>query len=211
MSTAVTILSYTAAEHAVETLAQRRFKGKSADAVEREVKKLWDILTGHGRRMLNTSAEIGIAIIGLRNASQRDFLERLDALGITKSSAYRFIELAKTKAALPKNPPAELYGNIWTDRTALEFGKVLFEDMQDDIPPEERVERAVAKVRQRRRAQGSGLDRRALALETQIAAGLHDGGDPDAYRALDIVISMAKRLQKIAKDLAEEAESNAEK
>jgi hypothetical protein len=197
------ILSYRAAEHQVETLANRRYKGKTADAIEREVKTLWGKLTNQGRRMLDTSAAIGIAIIALRNASKRDFLERLHALGITKSSAYRFMELAKVRAALPKNPPAELYGNVWTDRAALEFGKALFEDMEDDVPTQARIERAVAKVRQKQRTQGSGVARLASTLEARITEGLHDG-DPDAHRALDIVLGMARRLPTIAKDLIDQ-------
>ena len=133
------ILSYAAAEQAVQTLAERRYRNKSVDAIQRDAKGRWKKLATLGRRMLSETADLGITLEALRAKSPHGtYLERLEKLGISSSSADRMRKLACYREALPKNPPAGLYGEVWTDQAALEFGNALLE-LKSDVPEAERV------------------------------------------------------------------------
>src|SRR4029434_11289855 len=133
------------------------------------VKDRWGKIAQLGRRMFRQSADLGLALEALKQVGPYGtYRDRLEKLGISKSTDERLRKLALYREALPNDPQAELYGSVWTDHSALEFGKVLL-DMPDDIPEGERLKVGVQRVRKARHTNdASKLSTRATRLEVEI-------------------------------------------
>jgi hypothetical protein len=189
------ILSYAAAEHRMQKLAERRYGDMSVDAIQKEAVGQLEQVQRTGRRMLNDTADFGVVLEALKTKSPHGtYLDRLEKLGVTKSSADRYRKLAIYRAALPKNPPLELYGAVWTDSAALEFGQALLE-MKDDLPEEERMKKTTERVQAKRaRHREADLPKKVFRLEIEITTGLEDGA-PGAQQAVDLLEGAVARLK----------------
>ena len=201
-------LTRAAAELAVVQLANRRYRGKDADAIQADAKERWNKLVGIGRRAFNISADLGVALEALKAASPHGtYLARLEKLGIKQPTADRFRQLACYRVMLPKNPPPELYGEVWTDVAAMEYGKTLLE-MDNDIPAEERPGRATQQIRAKRSTRsGSQLAKEIMNLENKVRLALQNGDD-GAEQALDGWLGGGRRLDRFNKDLIDDADAS---
>jgi len=200
------IRSAAAAENQAEARASKKYKGQDVDAIEADVKVRLEKVLQVSVRLLKTWVDVGRALIALKQkAPHGTYTDRLDRLGISKSSADRYRHAAIVFEMLPPNPPAELYGEIWTLVGALEFGKAkaaLLEDLEDDTQAIENIDaKAIKMIKAKRKSDdGRGITTRVLKLESELSTAIHQG-DHGSDVAIDTFIQAAERLRRVRDQL----------
>lgn len=200
-------LAERAAEAKIAAKAQRRYKGRSVEDMLDVLREQLAAVDALGRRLLDRAADVGIALEALRDACrgrgrETGYLAALEQLGISQSSADRMRKLAVYRELLPAKPPPGLFGSVWTDRAALEFGRTMVE-MEDDVPEGgDLVEAAATRLRVRRRAaKPTGITAKLAKLEIELSTALHSG-DAGSMQALDYWLAAGRRLDAVASDLS---------
>jgi hypothetical protein len=186
--------------------AQKRYGRLALDKLEQGVQAEYGRVRLYASRMFNSAVELGLRLIELKRRSPHGAFEgACERLGISKTAAHRFRELAEARPLLPAEPPD---GGVWSIDRALTYSKTAaeFVDDVDALNTEDLKTKVAAKLAHKRKVKASAqLAGAIVKLESQIRQALAEG-DVGALAAIDMIASTARRLEDDAKRYADDAD-----